>query len=721
MTMWAPPCRAQARKGTGGATVPLIGPPLRDRGAIPSKSVTAGTTGRWLLEGLDEVQLAAVTSEAAPLCVEAGPGSGKTRVLTRRVAWRSLIGAADPKRILVLTFTRAAASELRRRLSLLGVADATIGTFHGVCLARLARRYADIGKPPPTLTRARDRILGAAIARGGAAPLSVAQLGAELSWASSRLLTPAEYPAAAAAASRDIAAPYELVAEMFLAYEDEKQARRVIDVDDLPRLILHELDRDAEWANTMRWWFRHVYVDEYQDTSVAQRRILQHLCHDGDLFIVGDPRQSIYGFAGVAADTMNVVATDFPGTRTIVLTRNHRSPADVVAAADAILPTGTALSDLGDPVVTVTPATNEADEARRVVAAIRRLGPGRGSVAVLARTNAVLDVVEGTLRSAGFAVDRSRSLLRHPEVQRILDHWRTLPANRPAASLRGDLAVEIDDILQALQLGDRDGFDDQPDDVDLDDLVGDDDREPAHVIVARHHLAEFADRYDEFCTEAPNATVDLLLFWLESIARDVSVVRSPRGAIRLRTIHAAKGLEWDDVFLVGCEADTLPLPTADPDEERRLFFVAVTRAAKRLHCSWAERRADRYGRVWARKPSPFLAEITDAVERVAEARTPTTPPPIHLAALRTRVDTAAEQPRCRRARRIQRPDELIRAAVAARQAGTDPPTAVIGTLARLLRTTPDELLGRAELDERLRREIDDAVLNACAAAIRQAS
>src|SRR5687768_484032 len=197
--------------------------------------MTAGAADR-LLEDLDEAQREAVTSEGAPLVVLAGAGSGKTRVLTRRIAWRCATGSADPGHVLAITFTRKAAGELRSRLRRLGAAAVTAGTFHSVALAQLRQRDADAGRRPPEILDRKARLLGsllsrAGIRRSGATPAF--EMAAEIEWAKARMIPPERYVSEAAKVGRGTSLEPRTVADLFAKYEDEKKRRGLVDFDDL--------------------------------------------------------------------------------------------------------------------------------------------------------------------------------------------------------------------------------------------------------------------------------------------------------------------------------------------------------------------------------------------------------------------------------------------------------------------------------------------------------
>jgi DNA helicase-2/ATP-dependent DNA helicase PcrA len=304
-----------------------------------------------LLQDLDESQRRAVTSPACPLAILAPAGSGKTRVLTRRIAWRVDEGHAEASHVLALTFTRKAAGELRDRLRRLGLRDGVAcGTFHGVAYAQLRSRWADEGRQPPALLTRKGRLLGELLRAGsqsGSGPgsrsgsgsgLTAAQVAGEIEWAKSRLTGPDGYVTAVASVRRRVPGSPERVAELYSRYEDEKRRRRLVDFDDLLRLCSHHIESDARFAAAQRWRFRHLFVDEFQDVNPLQMQLLEAWRGDRyDLCVVGDPHQAIYGWNGADAGFLERFQQLYPPAEVIALDRNYRSTPQVLAAAADVL------------------------------------------------------------------------------------------------------------------------------------------------------------------------------------------------------------------------------------------------------------------------------------------------------------------------------------------------------------------------------------------------
>jgi DNA helicase-2/ATP-dependent DNA helicase PcrA len=552
-----------------------------------------------LLAGLTPAQLEAVTTPGQPLCILAGAGSGKTRVLTRRIAWRVAEGHAAAAHVLALTFTRRAADELSSRLAGLGVRDqVAAGTFHALAYAQLRRRWADSGERPPALLDRKTRILFRLLpARRSPSDPGPTELAAEIEWAQARMVSPAGYAEAVAAAGRKPPMPAAAVASIYERYQHEKRHHNLVDFDDLLLACAQALETDPAFAAAQRWRYRHLFVDEFQDVNPLQFRLLE-AWRDGrdDLCVVGDPRQAIYSWNGADPRYLTGFAERFPGATVVHLDDNHRSSPQVVAVANAVLEGigGRPLRAPGadGPLPTVTSYASDEDEARNVVRALRRRGgAGRWSdLAVLARTHAQLVVFEDLLKAAAipYRLRGASAFLDQPAVKETL------------AGLRRRAGAPLANVLPDLDMLAREADDAGERGADLDVLA----------VQAREFLV--LDR---------TGSVGGFVAWLTArLAREEPATRGQ--AVDLATVHAAKGLEWPVVFLVGFEQGLLPIGHATTPEaraeERRLLYVAVTRAEKELHISWAERRTFGSGTM-ARSPSPWLTEIEAAIHALAGA------------------------------------------------------------------------------------------------------
>jgi DNA helicase-2/ATP-dependent DNA helicase PcrA len=273
-----------------------------------------------LVDDLDERQRHAVTTPSRLVAVVAGAGAGKTRVLTRRVAHRIATGTADARHTLVLTFTREAAGELRRRLPALGIGEPVeAGTFHAVLLGVLRQRWRDLGRPAPTVVSDRRRLV-AATGTG-----RVDEVVPEIDWAAARGIEPHAYGDAARRAGRRPSIGLVAVGAAYEAYVAEKRRRGVIDLDDVLSFAVRDLERDPGFADALRWRYRHLLVDEAQDLNPLQHRVVDLLRRgNDDVFLVGDPAQAVYGFNGADPSLLIDVADRFPGIEIVRLPVNHR-------------------------------------------------------------------------------------------------------------------------------------------------------------------------------------------------------------------------------------------------------------------------------------------------------------------------------------------------------------------------------------------------------------
>lgn len=564
--------------------------------SIPAPSESPAATSAELvgalLADLDDDQRRAVMTESQLVAVIAGAGSGKTRVLTRRVAYRIATGTADAAHTVVLTFTREAAGELRRRLPRLGFSDrVTAGTFHSVAQQLLRQRWLDTDRAPRSIVTDRRRIVGDV-----AGPELLDELVAELDFATARGLGPDDYTAVVRRGDRRAAVEPARVGEVLIAYEREKRRRGVVDLDDLLALLIQELRRDGDFAETVRWRFRHLLVDEAQDLNPLQHQLVD-LFRQGrdDLFLVGDPAQSIYGFNGSDPTLLTDVSVRFPGVEIVRLPVNHRCTPQIVEAGGHALRVGgqptTIRSGRPDgPLVTVESHADEDAEAVAVASQIARLDPDlvrAGRVAVLARTHATLYRVRAALSASGVSIRRQVDGAGSPLTPVLTEAYRIREPDRMRQWARDQA-----------DLGAEDGI--------------------------RREVAEAAL---DFLREQPIGDGSAFRAWVA--ATDPFGGGTP--GVELLTFHAAKGREWHTVHLVGCETSLVPHRSATTAsaraEEARLLYVALTRATDVLRVHWAERRAG-----YQRKRTPLLDGFASSTPEPA-------PPPRELVSM-SRSDRA---------------------------------------------------------------------------------
>lgn len=539
---------------------------------------------RDLLADLDADQRRAVTTESRLVAVIAGAGSGKTRVLTRRIAYRIATETADPRHTLALTFTREAAGELRRRLRQLGLGQRIeAGTFHSVALGILRQRWADQGKRFPTIVDDRPRLVAAALNNPGE---NLDDIIAELSWASARGITSETY-STVARSRRQQPSKASRISDVMVAYEREKSSRGVLDLDDLLVRCANELERDHAFAEAIRWRFRHIHVDEAQDLTPIQQRLLAALRSPStdDLFIVGDPAQSIYGFNGSDPDLLVQIADKFPGVEVIRLPVNHRCTPQIVAAGVHVLDYADLNADLRSsrpdgPLPTLTSYQDENDEAKGIADSIARSGDEsirNGQVAVLARTHQHCTRIEQALVRAGIEV-RAKGFRGDSSGRRALDHARRITSPSALRSWAHDV-LDGDDGLPAHPQTSL----------------------PSGTVSAQQVAAAAL----EHLRDQPDGNGTTFASWMSTTD---PFGFQQRGGVDVLTFHAAKGREWEHVWIAAVETGSVPHRSAttreEALEEARLLYVALTRATTACHMSWAQRRGG-----YRRSISPFVAEL----------------------------------------------------------------------------------------------------------------
>jgi DNA helicase II / ATP-dependent DNA helicase PcrA len=582
-----------------------------------------------LLDGLDDAQMAAVTSSAMPLVILAPAGSGKTRVLTRRIAHRVASGAIDPRHVLALTFTRKAAGELDDRLRRLGLrGDPTTGTFHAVAWGVLRTRWSDQGRSPLALLDRKARLLAevAPTAPGRDKRQVLSDLASEIEWAKARMVTPDTYVEAVASASRKSALRPELVAETYAAYERRKQRGGLVDFDDLLGLCARALEDDERFAAAQRWRFRHLFVDELQDVNPLQFRLLEAWRGDRyDITAVGDPQQAIYGWNGADASFLLDVHRHWPPAEVIELDRSYRSTPEILDAAASVLrgarqPTRAVQATRPSGVaVRLQEHLDDRAEAIAIAGALRLAHlPGRpwADQAVLVRTNAQTHLITEALRGAGIPhrLRGGAAFLDRPDVRRTLRDLRS--ATVPLGTALADLELQMEALAA----------DDTP--IDEGDEVSPERLE--RITDEREAMAALLRMGRDYLRLDPTGRAGTFSAWLVATVQsegDSAGISSD--AVEVATFHAAKGLEWAVVHLAGLEDGYVPIAhartAAAKAEEARLLYVAMTRAQRELHLTWATRRTFA-GRVAERRRSQLLDPLTRRAGSPAEEAGPPTGP-----------------------------------------------------------------------------------------------
>ncbi|WP_345535637.1 ATP-dependent DNA helicase UvrD2 [Phytohabitans rumicis] len=556
-----------------------------------------------VLAGLDPEQSTAVTAPAGPVCILAGAGTGKTRAITHRIAYRALTEQIVARHVLAVTFTARAAAEMRARLAALGVGGVQARTFHAAALRQVRYFAARLleGRAMPELLESKARLVTLAAARAGvrADRTAARDLASEIEWAKSSLIEPSEYAVAAAKATRE--PPYEpaKVAAVFAAYEQVKRSNGVIDFEDMLRAAVWGIEEHPDVAEQIRAQYRHFVVDEYQDVNPLQQRLLDAwLGGRDDLTVVGDASQTIYSFTGATSGYL----IDFPrlrrGAVVVRLVRDYRSTPQVVGLANAVIRQARgAEARLRLELVGQRPAGPEPDlrifadepaEAAGVAARCKQLiaaGTPAREIAVLFRTNAQSEAYEEALADAEvpYVVQGAARFFDRVEIRQAIVALRAATRSTPEDA---PLVPAVAEALTAT------GW--QPDKPPSGGAA----RERWEALAALVTLAEeYADRS--------------LAGFIEELQRRAAQQYAPTmEGVTLASLHSAKGLEWDAVFVVGLSDGTLPTTyarTAEAlEEERRLLYVGVTRARQWLWLSYSQARSPG-GRV--RRPCRFLPQF----------------------------------------------------------------------------------------------------------------
>ncbi|WP_066641739.1 ATP-dependent DNA helicase UvrD2 [Serinicoccus hydrothermalis] len=572
-----------------------------------------------LLGGLDPEQREVATAPLGPMVVLAGAGTGKTRAITHRIAYGVASGAYPPDRVLAVTFTARAAGEMRTRLRDLGVAGVQARTFHAAALRQLQYFWPQaVGGPPPTVVAHKAPAVAEA---AGRLHLRLDRAGlrdvaAEIEWAKVSMLTAQTYAARARAQRRQVAdLDATAMARLMETYHEVCSERHVIDFEDVLLLTVGMLDEHPQIAAAVHQQYRHFVVDEYQDVNPLQQRLLElWRGQRQDVCVVGDPAQSIYSFTGASADHLLGFTRHYPGARRVQLVRNYRSTPQVVHLANLVL--GPRSASGGDragelvaqsadgPAPTLTSYADDEAEAQGTADAVSRLlgeGVPPSEIAVLFRTNSQSEVIENALARADipYLVRGGERFFSRSEVRNAILLLRGAVRSDDGGSPLGDLVRHV---LAGAGWG--------PEPPQGSGAV----RERWESLQALALLA------DSLVAQSPQARLGDLVVELDRRAAEQHAPTVQ--GITLASLHAAKGLEWDAVFLVGCSEGLLPITLADTaervEEERRLLYVGLTRARRSLQISWAGARNP--GARGTRSVSRFLAPAAGVLGAPASAR-----------------------------------------------------------------------------------------------------
>jgi DNA helicase-2/ATP-dependent DNA helicase PcrA len=545
----------------------------------------------------------------------AGAGSGKTRTITHRIAYACAVGSHRPEHALAVTFTAKAAGQMRARLAALGVAGVAVSTFHAAALRQLRYFWPKaVGGPAPKLLTAKAPLLAEAAAALGLPRdrVLVRDLAAEVEWAKVSRLPLEGYVSAAQSARRTPPGQltYQEVAAAYGAYGDLLAERGLMDFEDVLLLTAALLDERADLAEQVRQRYRWITVDEYQDVSAVQQALLKVWLGDSDeVCVVGDPGQTIYTFAGASAQYLQSFPQWYPQAAVVPLARSYRCSPQIVSAANRLLGARRVRSALPalrlasaeseGPAVTVRAFTDDIAEAEGIAAAVRswrEAGVPLREMAVLVRSNAATGPIEDALAEAGigYVLTGGERFFSRREIKEATARLR---GAAKAGSGGRSLTLEVAEVLAAM------GF--------HEDLA------PAGRGAARERwesLAALAALAADVARRSPHAGVADLVSELQ---RRAELEAEPTAdGVSLATLHAAKGLEWDRVWIAGVQEGSLPISYADTveriEEERRLCYVGITRARRELILSWSAARSGE--RAATRKPSRFLRDLAESVQ-----------------------------------------------------------------------------------------------------------
>jgi DNA helicase-2/ATP-dependent DNA helicase PcrA len=556
-----------------------------------------------LLESLDPEQREVATALNGPVCVLAGAGTGKTRAITSRIAYGVHSGVYTPQRVLAVTFTSRAAGEMRSRLRDLGAVGVQARTFHAAALRQLRYFYPRyVGGELPSLVGHKAGLVAESAGRLRLPTdrATVRDLAGEIEWVKVTMTDHDDYAAAAKKAGREAPAGLDaaMVTRLLATYDKVKRDRGVIDFEDVLLFMVGLLAEHRQVADAVREQYHHLVVDEFQDVSPLQHALLdQWLGGRDELCVVGDPNQTIYTFAGASPEFLMSFPARHPDATVVRLIRDYRSTPQVVNLANRLLALAPRRA-AGVELVAMRPAgpacdlrehpdeSAEAGWVARRIAALMSDGVAASEIAVLFRTNGQSETYEQALTDAEvpYLLRGGERFFDRPEVREA----RLLLRGAARSADSDDLAATVRAVLSG------NGWNDQP------PPGGGATRERWESLAALARLAT------DLAATVPGLTLRDFVAELEERA-DAQHAPTVEG-VTLASLHAAKGLEWDAVFIVGATDGMIPITYADTpeaiEEERRLLYVGVTRARQWLTITWATARAP--GGRASRRPSRFL-------------------------------------------------------------------------------------------------------------------
>jgi DNA helicase-2/ATP-dependent DNA helicase PcrA len=557
------------------------------------------TSPETLLAGLDEQQRQAAEALLGPVVLLAGAGTGKTRAITHRIAYGVATGVYSPGRVMALTFTNRAAGELRSRLRALGAGGVSARTFHASALSQLSFFWPQvIGGTVPRLLESKGRALGhaAEAIRLKVDTATLRDVASEIEWRKVSRLTLAQY----AEAARERALPgslgVEQVVDLHAAYETIKDERRQIDFEDVLLATAGMIESEPRVAQQVREQYRFFVVDEYQDVSPLQQDLLGLWLGDrDDLCVVGDASQTIYSFAGATPDYLLGFTSAHEEATIVRLEQNYRSTPAIVESANKLMrgrPGALDLRALPDRGTGVVPSVSghptDSAEARAIatsIAAEIEAGAAPEDIAILYRINVQSAPLEAALNDANvpYVLRGATRFFDRKEVKEAIMLLKGASINTAPEPL----FKTVSDVLRSR------GWTQQ----------------------APETRGAVRDKWESLnaimgMAEASPTGTTLKEFVAELLDRQAGQHEPTMSAVTLATLHSAKGLEWESVYLAGLSEGLLPIiyarTAASVDEERRLLYVGMTRARQRLALSWASSGLQRGA---SRTPSRFLAEL----------------------------------------------------------------------------------------------------------------
>jgi DNA helicase-2/ATP-dependent DNA helicase PcrA len=532
-----------------------------------------------ILGALDDDQRAVALATRGPVCVIAGAGTGKTRAITHRIAYAAAIGTMDPQKVLALTFTARAAGEMRARLRSLGVPTVAARTLHSAALKQLLFFWPTVfGGRTPDLITSKSGFITEAIRRAGlTSSLSITNrelmrdIASEIEWAKVSEVAPEDFLNEISQRVTKPRVNAEQLVQLYVAYESIKKQELAIDFEDVLLLCAAMVEEEREVRERIQNQYRYFTIDEYQDVSPVQQRLINAwLGTRNDICVVGDPAQTIYSFAGATPVFLNTFTQRFPDAEVIRLSTGYRSTPEITFAANSLLRSAsmgqelTAINSHGSKPLVQGFKDESAEIAgvSREINALLAAGTEPQEIAILARTNNQLKAMEREFNREAipYQVRNTERFFDRTDVREFLKHVRQ------ASVIPSEGSEWIDELRSIAQ-----PF-----------LTG----ESIDGIAALLHLGRELDSDPQF---APKS----LRGYLREVEDRVSQNNPPTmPVITLATLHAAKGLEWERVFLIGASEGILPLTNSATltdamlAEERRLFYVGMTRAKADLHISY---------------------------------------------------------------------------------------------------------------------------------------